>query len=94
MINLTSTGSGYLFDVTMIPGNGGEFASKVYYPFNSISSIMLYDDRVVGIDFLGRNFDLTITPKANCYPVSSVGGVPVTTLVELYDAMIALIPNW
>ena len=92
MVIITVNSNGFIFDASALSGAGETFSKKIFYPFNSIASISMFNDRVVGTDLLGKNYEMTIIPTANMYPVSSVGGVAVTTIEELYNELLSLIP--
>jgi hypothetical protein len=80
-----------IFDASLLEGAGGSFSKIITYPFHSINSLSLFDDRVVGQDNLGKSFDLTITPVANMYPISQVNGVVPTSIDHLYELILAAI---
>ena len=91
MVSITRAGNGILFDTSSMTGSGIDFSKKFFIPIVAIESIALYSDRVVGKDSLGTDWNMTITGVNNSYPISTVGGVTVTTVDEIYNEVLNMV---
>ena len=90
---ITIVPGGIIFDATGLPGAGTAFARKYFRPINTVNFISLFNDRVIASSVLSEDFNLTIIPTQNSYPVKSINGVPMTTLEEIYTHLTTAVSN-
>ena len=91
MVKITKIGNGIEFDATELTGSGDTFAKKMFVPVHAIEKIKLHNDRVIGQDSLGNEWNLNKTGSGGAYPVDTIEGVAVSDLQDLYNKLIALI---
>jgi len=86
MVSITTRPNGILFDTSTLPDTGVAFARKYFRPKNypSINFVSLYNHKVIGSSITGEDFNLTLNGAEGSFPVSSINGIEITTLDELF----------
>lgn len=93
MVKINKIGNGILFDMSALPGNGIDFPKKNFLPLTSIADIKLYNDKVVGYDIGGDNWDMDIVGNNASFPILEVGGVTPISVDDLYDKLITMVSS-
>ena len=90
MVNITKIYNGIQFDTTGMEGSGNDFAEKFFIPIVAVESISKYTDKVIGKDSIGIDWNMNLDGTNGAYPISTISGVAVTDIDDLYNKLIAL----
>jgi len=90
MVNITKIYNGIQFDTTGMAGSGNDFAEKFFIPIVAVESISKYTDKVIGKDSIGIDWNMNLDGTNGAYPISTIAGVAVTDIDDLYNKLIAL----